>query len=94
MWCSARLATTASKRSGVGELLERNGLEDRALGRRWVDRGDPVTQLVQRSGEPAIAATDLEHPRGSRRQLSNHKLQGVHVRPDMIEQSVSTSPGD
>jgi hypothetical protein len=77
---------------GVGELLERDGLEDRSRGRFRVDRGDAVAQVVQRSGEPAIAATDLEHPRRSRRQLRFGELEGIHLGSDMIEQSVGTPP--
>ena len=70
----------------IGELLERDGLKDRARGCGGIDRDDLVTQLVQLSCEPAIAAPDLEHPRGPRRQLGCHKVQHpvLNHQPDVL----------
>src|SRR4029450_12065339 len=64
----------------IGELLEREGLKDRALGRARVNRNDGVPEINQRPGEPAIAASDLEHPRRSRWQLGCRKFEDVHLR--------------
>src|SRR5687767_3900153 len=64
----------------IGELFDRYRLEDRALGCGRIDRDNPVAQFVKRSSEPAIAAPDLEHAYGGRRQLGCHKLEEVHVR--------------
>ena len=64
----------------VGEFLERYGLEDRPLGRGRIDRDDPVAEIVRRSRESAIAASDLEYPRRSGWQLGCHKFEDVHLR--------------
>ena len=64
----------------IGELLERDGLEDRALGCGRIDRDDPVAEIVRRSRESAIAASDLEYPRRSGWQLGCHQFEDVHLR--------------
>ena len=48
------------ERLGVGEVLERNGLEDVALRRVRVDRGDGEAPVCERSRQVAAAAPDLE----------------------------------
>ena len=52
-----------------------------------------VTQVVQRQGEPAIAAPDLEYPRGGRRQLGFHESQGPHARNVEVRRIMRTCPG-
>ena len=64
---------------GISEVLERHGLKDRALRRGRVDRGDPVPQVVHRSGEPAIAATDLEYPCGRGGKLGLNDVEYLHT---------------
>ena len=74
MWCSETLATTASKPSGVGELLEREAPEDRTFGSPRIHCRDVMAGSRERAGEPAVPTADLEHPGGGNRQLVEREV--------------------
>ena len=67
------------KGSGIGEVLQRHGLEDLTLGRPRIDRADAVPEVGQSGGESAVPTADLEHACRRGRQMRLHECQDVHV---------------
>ena len=55
------------KRLGVGEVRERDCLEDVAVGSARIDRGDREALVCESSRELTVAATDLEDAGRARR---------------------------
>jgi hypothetical protein len=62
----------------VGEFLERDHLKDRTLGGGRVDRDNLVAQIIQRFGEPAIAASDFEYAGRHTGQMGTDEFEDVH----------------
>ena len=68
------------ERFGIGEVLQRGGLEEVARGRVGVDRHDAVTGASERSREVTGAASHLEHASGDRRKMFMHERVELHLR--------------
>jgi hypothetical protein len=62
----------------LGKVLEAHPLEDRPLGRVWVDGRDVIAGCGERSRELTGAAADLEHARGRRRDVRDHERGRLH----------------
>ena len=66
------------ERAWVGELLQRDRVEDGAHGCPRIDRVDLVTQPGDRQGEGSAAAADLQHTARSRWQMCFDKRSKGH----------------
>jgi hypothetical protein len=62
----------------LGKILEAHSLEDRSLGRVWVDGRDVIAGRGERPRQLTGAAADLEHPRGRRRDVRDHERGQLH----------------